>query len=108
MYLDLMAHWRRVLPQGSFAEVQYEDLVGDLETEARRILDICGLPWDERCLSFHQTERAVRTASVTQVRQPIYRSSIERWRRYEKFLQPLIEAIGETGDEGFVAAAATS
>lgn len=94
MYLDLMAHWRRVMPAGSFAEVQYEDLVGDLEGQARRIVEFCGLPWDERCLAFHSAERSVRTASVVQVRQPIYRSSIERWRRYEKFLQPLIEAIG--------------
>jgi tetratricopeptide (TPR) repeat protein len=95
MYLDLMAHWQRVLPEGSFAEVQYEELVGALESEARRIIDFCGLSWDDRCLSFHQTERSVRTASVAQVRQPIYRSSVARWRRYEKFLAPLSEAIGE-------------
>jgi len=98
MYLDLMMHWRRVLPAGSFAEVQYEDVVGGLEGEARRIVEFCGLPWDDRCLFFHRTERSVRTASVTQVRQPIYRSSIARWRRYEKHLAPLIEAIGEPTD----------
>jgi hypothetical protein len=95
MYLDLMMHWRRVLPAGSFAEVQYEELVGGLEGEARRIVEFCGLPWDDRCLSFHRTERSVRTASVAQVRQPIYRSSVARWRRYEKFLAPLAEAIAE-------------
>ena len=96
MYLDLMTHWRSVMPEGSFAEVQYENLVDNLESEARRIVDFCGLSWDERCLAFHQSGRAVRTASVTQVRQPIFRSSVKRWRRYEKFLAPLMEAIGET------------
>jgi len=97
MYLDLMTHWRSVMPEGSFAEVQYESLVDNLESEARRIVDFCGLSWDERCLAFHQSGRAVRTASVAQVRQPIFRSSVERWRRYEKFLAPLMEAIGEAG-----------
>jgi tetratricopeptide (TPR) repeat protein len=94
MYAELMEHWRRVLPRGAMLEVQYEDLVEDLENQARRIVDFCGLPWDDRCLAFHATERAVRTASVSQVRQPIYRSSIQRWRRYEKHLGPLIEALG--------------
>lgn len=95
MYLDLMAHWRAVMPEGSFIEIRYENLVNDLEGQARRIVEYCGLPWDERCLSFHETERAVRTASVAQVRQPLYRTSVERWRRYEKHLGPLIEAIGD-------------
>ncbi len=108
MYLDLMAHWRHVMPEGSFADISYEELVGDLEGQARRIVDFCGLPWDERCLSFHSAERAVHTASVVQVRQPIYRSSIERWRRYEKFLGPLIEAIGEPGPERTPAASRAS
>jgi hypothetical protein len=74
--------------------VQYEELVGDLEGQARRILDYCGLPWDDRCLAFHETERSVTTASVLQVRQPIYRSSLQRWRRYERHLGPLLEALG--------------
>ncbi len=103
MYLDLMAHWRTVMPAGSFIEVQYEDLVDNLESEARRLVDFCGLAWDERCLAFHQSGRAVRTASVAQVRQPIFRSSVERWRRYEKFLAPLVEAIGETAVRADVA-----
>ena len=92
-YLDLMDHWRRVLPQGSMLEVQYEDLIENFEGEARRILDYCDLPWDERCLEFYRTERAVRTASASQVRQPIYRTSMQRWRRYEKHLGPLLEAL---------------
>lgn len=94
LYLDMMELWRRVLPEGSMLEVDYEAVVGDLEGQARRIIDHCGLPWDERCLAFHRTHRSVRTASIVQVRQPIYRSSLARWRRYEKHLGPLIEALG--------------
>jgi tetratricopeptide (TPR) repeat protein len=92
-YQRLMAHWRRVLPPGSFLDVRYEDVVADLEGQARRIVAYCGLPWDERCLSFHQTERPVRTASATQVRQPIYRSAVGRWRVYENELEPLLRAL---------------
>ncbi len=94
-YEHIMEHWQRILPPGAILPIRYEDLATNLEPEVRRLLDFCGLPWDERCLSFHSVERAVRTASAAQVRQPIYRSSIERWRRYERFLGPLIEAIGE-------------
>jgi sulfotransferase family protein len=65
-YEALMAHWRRVLPPGMMLEVQYEDIVGDLEGEGRRIVAHCGLDWDPRCLDFHKTERAVRTASLAQ------------------------------------------
>ncbi len=100
LYLDLMEQWRRVLPRGAMIEVGYEDMIENLEAEARRIVDFCGLPWDERCLSFHQAERTVRTASVTQVRQPIYRSSMQRWRRYEKHLAPLIAALGDAAPRG--------
>jgi hypothetical protein len=88
-----MAHWRAVLP-GRILEVRYEDVVGDLEGQARRLLEHCGLEWDPRCLEFHTTRRTVRTASLVQVRQPIYSSSIGRWRRHEKELAPLIEALG--------------
>jgi tetratricopeptide (TPR) repeat protein len=91
---EMMTHWRRVLPPGVLLELQYEDLVDDIEGQARRLIDYCGLPWDERCLSFHESERAVRTASVTQVRQPIYRTSVQRWRRYERHLGRLIESLG--------------
>jgi tetratricopeptide (TPR) repeat protein len=92
-YETLMAHWRRVLPQGAMLEVQYEDLVGDFENQARRIVAYCGVEWDERCLSFHQTERPVRTASVTQVRQPIYSNAIGRWKPYEMMLRPLLDEL---------------
>ena len=71
-YERLMAHWRSVLPAGRILDVRYEDVVSDVEQQARRIIAYCGLPWTDRCLSFHETERPVRTASATQVRQPIY------------------------------------
>jgi tetratricopeptide (TPR) repeat protein len=92
-YETLMAHWRRVLPEGAMIEVQYETLVGNLETEAKRIVDYCGLEWDDACLSFHASKRPVRTASVIQVRQPIYNSSIGRWQPYAKDLQPFLRAL---------------
>src|SRR6202000_2971307 len=92
-YERLMAHWRRVLPPGGFLDVRYEDVVANLESEARRIVAHCGLPWDDRCLSFHETDRPVRTASATQVRQPIYNSAVGRWRVYEEFLGPLLKAL---------------
>jgi hypothetical protein len=74
-------------------KVRYEDVVADLEGQARRLVAHCGLAWDERCLSFHTTDRPVRTASATQVRQPIYRSAIGRWRAYEAELGPLLAAL---------------
>jgi tetratricopeptide (TPR) repeat protein len=94
-YHDLMQHWREVLPEGSFLDVAYEELVGDIENKARRIIDYVGLPWDDRCLAFPEAERAVHTLSISQVRQPVYQTSVERWRRYEKHLGPLIEALGD-------------
>ena len=93
-YRALMAHWRRVLPPNRIIDVHYEDLVGDLDGVARRIVSQCGLTWDARCLDFHRTDRVVRTASATQVRRPIYRTSVGRWQRYEKFLAPLICELG--------------
>jgi len=95
-YARLMEHWRRVLPEGAFLDVRYEDIVADQEAQARRLIEYCGLEWNDACLDFHQNKRAVRTASMTQVRQPIYESSVERWRRYKKFLGPLLDALGET------------
>jgi len=92
-YQRLMEHWRNVLPQGVMLEVQYEELVGNLEAQARRIIAHCGLEWDDACLAFYRTKRPVRTASVTQVRQPIYRSSIGRWRAHQHMLQPLLQAL---------------
>ncbi len=97
-YEALMDHWRDVLPQGAMLEVQYEDLVANFETEARRIIAYCGLDWDARCLSFHKTERVVHTLSAAQVRLPLYQSSIGRAAPYRQWLAPLIDALGETAD----------
>ena len=93
-YQTLMAHWRVVLPESHFLEVDYEAVVEDVEAEARRLLAFLGLPWDEACLEFHRTARPIRTASVNQVRQPIYRSSSGRWRKHAAQLQPLLAALG--------------
>jgi len=88
-----MDHWDRVLP-GTVLRVQYEDVVDDLEAEVRRILAFCGLEFEQACLEFHRTERSVRTPSSEQVRQPIYRSGLEQWRHFERWLAPLKEALG--------------
>jgi hypothetical protein len=89
----LIAHWLKVLPL-RMLEVQYEDLVADLEGQSRRIISFLGLPWNAACLDFHRTERTVQTASDWQVRQPIYTRSVGRWRNYERHLGPLFEALG--------------
>ncbi|MGP0072330.1 MAG: tetratricopeptide repeat-containing sulfotransferase family protein [Bryobacteraceae bacterium] len=94
-YSELMTHWRSVLPQGCILDVSYEEVVEDLETQARRLIDYCGLPWDQRCISFHQNSRPVRTASSVQVRQPLFRGSLERRRRYEAGLRPLMKELGD-------------
>ncbi|HYV88532.1 MAG TPA: sulfotransferase [Candidatus Polarisedimenticolia bacterium] len=98
-YAGIMNHWLETLPPGSILPVRYESLVANLEQEVRRMLDYCGLAWDERCLDFHQADRSVRTASATQVRQPLYATSIGRWRRYEKHLAPLITALGDAAPQ---------
>ena len=88
-YERLMAHWRTVLPAGTMLDVPYEELVRDQEGWSRRMVEFVGLPWDERCLNFHENARAVRTPSTWQVRQKINASSVERWRHYEQFIGPL-------------------
>jgi tetratricopeptide (TPR) repeat protein len=89
----LMRHWRSVLPEGVMLEVRYEDVVADLRGEGRRLVAHCGLEWEDRCLAFHETRRPVHTASVSQVRRPIYRDSVGRWRPYRDLLQPLLDAL---------------
>jgi hypothetical protein len=91
----MMAHWQAVLPR-PVHEVRYERLVDDFEPEARRLVAACGLDWEPACLEFHLTERPVRTASVTQVRQPLYRSSVARWRAYEPYLPDLFDRLNDT------------
>jgi hypothetical protein len=92
-YQVLMAHWHRVLPQGCILDVHYEDIVNDLEKEARMILTHCDLDWDPQCLKFHQTVRPVRTASAMRVRQPIDRSAIGRWRVYKPYIGSLLAEL---------------
>lgn len=94
-YHDLMQHWRTVLPAGAFLDVRYEDVVADIEAQARRILEFCGLDWQPGVLDFHKDARSVNTLSAQQVRQPIYGSSLQRWRRYEAMLQPLLRELGD-------------
>jgi tetratricopeptide (TPR) repeat protein len=94
-YDALMAHWRSVLPWDAMLDVSYEDVVDDLEGQARRMIHYCGLPWDHRCLSFHSAGRPVKTASAVQVRKPLFRDSLQRWRKYEAGLAPLLEALGD-------------
>jgi tetratricopeptide (TPR) repeat protein len=94
-YAALMAHWRDLLGPESMLEVRYEDVVENLEQEARRIVTYCGLPWDDACLAFHRSDRVVKTASIGQVRRSIYRSSLHRTRPYITYLRPLIDALNE-------------
>jgi hypothetical protein len=91
-YARLMKHWQTVLPV-PLHEVVYEQLVDDFETEGRRLLATCGLEWEPACGRFHQTIRPVRTASVTQVRQPLYRRAVARWKHYEVALADLFARL---------------
>jgi tetratricopeptide (TPR) repeat protein len=93
-YLELMAHWDQALP-GRVLRVRHEDVVDDLEGSVRRMLDHCGLPFEQACVDFHKTERSVRTPSSEQVRQPIFRDSLDQWRAYEAWLGPLKAALGD-------------
>ena len=92
-YVDLMRHWDQVLP-GRVLRVQHEDVIDDLETQVRRILDYCELPFEQSCVDYHKTDRAVRTPSSEQVRQPIYKTGMNQWQRYDEFLDPLRESLG--------------
>ena len=96
-YDALMAHWRAALPPGVMLEVQYETLVADFEVQSRAILAHCGLGWDDACLRFHETDRPVRTASMTQVRQPLYQSAVGRWLPHRDMLAPLLRELGPAG-----------
>ena len=92
-YVKLMDHWDRVLP-GFVLRVEHEDVVDDLEGQVRRILEFCGLPFEQACVDYHQTERSIRTPSSEQVRQPIFRSGLDQWRNYEPWLDASKEALG--------------
>jgi hypothetical protein len=84
--------WHAVIP-GKVLDVNYEDVVADLDTQVKRILDYCELPFEEACLRFHETDRAVKTASSEQVRKPIYASSVNLWKNYEPYIDELIEIL---------------
>jgi tetratricopeptide (TPR) repeat protein len=91
-YRRIMDHWHAVLP-GKVLEVNYEEMVNDQENQTRRLLEYCGLPWEDRCLRFYETERAINTASSEQVRQPIYKGAVNFWRNYEAHLGEMIETL---------------
>jgi tetratricopeptide (TPR) repeat protein len=93
-YLELMRHWDRVLPSWVL-RVQHEDVVEDLEGQVRRLLEFCGLTFEPQCVEFHKTVRSVRTASSEQVRQPLYREGLDQWRKFEPWLGPLKDALGD-------------
>jgi len=93
-HIRLMEHWKSLLPNTIF-EVQYEDLVADLEGVSRRMVDFVGLPWDPACLEYYANDRTVSTISKWQVRQPIYKTSVARWKPYENYLGPLKQGLGD-------------
>ena len=92
-YEDMMEHWRTTLPKDRFLEFDYEETVNDFETQARRLIEFVELEWNDACLTPHKTKRDVLTASKGQVRKPVYKTSVEAWRRYEEQLAPLAEAL---------------
>jgi hypothetical protein len=93
---ELARHWRAAIPS-NYTEVRYEDVVAHTEREARRLVEFCGLDWDPRCLEFDTNAAPVATASSVQVRQPIYRTSVERWRNYEREIEPLERLLADAG-----------
>jgi hypothetical protein len=94
-YQALMNHWHEVLPEGVLSTVRYEDVVADTRNEAKALIKFLGLAWDPQCVDFHKSDRPVKTASVAQVRKPIYKTSVSRWKKFGDGLQPLIDAIHE-------------
>jgi len=95
-YRELMDHWQRVLP-GVIHSVSYEDVVADTESESRRLLEFCGLDWEDQCLRFYENKQASTTASAAQVRKPVYRSSLDRWTTYRDHLKPVEQILIEAG-----------
>ncbi|OKH86230.1 tetratricopeptide repeat-containing sulfotransferase family protein [Thalassospira sp. TSL5-1] len=92
-YQELMAHWRSILPAENFIEIDYEETVTNLEGQARRLTDFIGLPWNADCLEFYKSARSIRTASVNQVREPVYKTAIGRWKKHAKHLKPLTDIL---------------
>lgn len=94
-YIEIMDIWKGLLPEGIVMDVRYEDMVVDLEAQSKRLAGHIGVEWDAACMAFHESDRPVRTASVVQVRQPIYTTSTNRWHKYEPYLKPLLDEIGD-------------
>src|SRR5262249_51158050 len=92
-YLRLMAHWRNALPADRLLDIQYEELVANREAVTRKLIAFCGLDWNDACLRSERNRRAVQTASVWQARQPVYKTSVARWRHYEPWLGSLRELL---------------
>jgi len=92
----MMDHWHAVMP-GVILDVRYEDLVSDPQTQCRRLLEHCGLPWEDQVLEFHRSTKAATTASAVQVRRPVYQSSVQKWRKYARELQPVLSRLREAG-----------
>ena len=99
-YREMMEHWEEVLPSGVLTTVQYEDVVANTEKEAKALIEFIGLAWDPKCVDFHKSDRPVKTASVAQVRKPIYSTSVNRWKKYGDGLQPLIDAVAVKPGKG--------
>lgn len=97
-YLRLVEHWKGVAGL-EWLDFPYESVIADTETHARRLIDHVGLDWDPNCLNFHETRRLVRTASLSQVREPIYRSSLAKWRRYERAMAPFLDEMARLGHD---------
>jgi Tfp pilus assembly protein PilF len=92
-YTKIMDYWQSVLPEGTILNLSYEEMIADNETQSRRLTDFVGLPWDKKCLEFYKNDRLVQTASITQVRKPIYKTSVNRWQNFAKDLQPLMNIV---------------
>lgn len=101
-YAQIMEHWYNVLPEGRILKVNYEDLVEDTEKESKRILKYCDLEWEEECLKFYEGEKNIRTASMQQVRRPVYKDAVARWRKYSNYLGPLIMSLGQYAPAEFL------
>ena len=94
LYVDLMKHWHAVLPNYIY-DISYEQLINNQKEETQKLLNACGLEWNENCIRFYENVRPVKTASTTQVRQPIFQDSIHSWKNYKKYLKPLLEILNK-------------
>ena len=102
-YKKSVLYWKNLLPEGVILDVKYEDLIGDFEAQSRRLIEFCGLPWDDGCLEFYSNKRAISTASVWQARQPIYTSSRKRWHNYAPYIKELANGLSDYLDDEDIA-----